>query len=89
MSMFSMPASSSTLRPAGGLRVKAVEPSTPDSSPEKATIQTSRRSRPRSAASWRATSRSAAVPEALSSAPLCGSLASGSSEPWPPSPRWS
>ena len=37
MSMLSMPTRSASLSPAGGLRVKAVEPRTPASSPEKAT----------------------------------------------------
>ena len=73
---------------AAALRVKCVEPSTPSSSPENATNTTSRvSSARRRAASLRATSSSAAVPEALSSAPRCGSWLSGASEWRPPMPR--
>ncbi len=56
-------------RPAGGDREKCVDPSTPDSSPEKATNTMSTGSGLTRDESWRAISRTPAVPEALSSAP--------------------
>ncbi len=66
--------------PDGGVRVKWVEPRTPSSSPENAAKTTSRERSVACSESVRATSRSVAVPDALSSAPRCGATLSGASE---------
>ena len=69
ISMLIMATTSDILTPPLGVRVKYVEPSTPDSSPENDMKTMSRRSSPFRSASARAASISAAVPEPLSSAP--------------------
>ncbi len=74
----------------GGWLTKYSEPSNPISSAAKAT-KTRLRAGRRSGwlAKYWANPSSTAVPEALSSAPLCGASTSGASEPGPPRPRWS
>jgi len=73
--------------PSGGARTKCVEPSRPISSPAKAT-KTSVRGARGAEANARASPITAAVPEALSSAPGWTAPAwSGASDPSPPRPR--
>ena len=71
------------------LSTYAWEPSRPISSPEKATKTTLRAGREEDRARRAATSMSAAVPLALSSAPLWIAELPGASDPAPPRPRWS
>ena len=65
------------------------DPHNPFSSPVKARNRTDLDGFcPDSMISW-AAAISAAVPEALSSAPLCTARSSGARDPSPPKPRWS
>ena len=87
MSMSIMATRSAGASPGGGCLTNQLEPSTPISSPEKATKTTSRCSFALPPAIARATSSKVAVPDALSSAPRCGSCLPGASESRPPYPR--
>ena len=88
MSRLIIARTSATFSPAGGVRVKCVDPSDARLlARERDEHDVARQRAPARRRAARAISRTVAVPDALSSAPRCGTWLSGASEWRPPRPR--